>query len=85
MKLRLSIALNIVLAVLAITLLWQIIPMRIGDYYYRKMVGGLAAGAVSELDHGHADVVRKALASIPADPDDPAIIEASKTVGVMLK
>ena len=83
MKLRLSIALNIVLGVLSIALVWQIISMRVGDYYYRKMIGGLAAGAVSEMDHGRTDAVRKALATIPSDPNDKAIIEASKAIGVM--
>jgi hypothetical protein len=57
--------------------------MTIGDFYYRKMVGGLAAGAVSELDKGHVDLVRQALASIPSDPHELALIEASKKVGVM--
>ncbi len=83
MKFRISLTVNIVLLVVLIVLGCRMLSMTIGDFYYRKMVGGLAAGAVSELDKGHVDLVRQALASIPSDPDDLALIGASKKVGVM--
>ena len=82
MKFRISLAVNIVLVVVLIALGCQMLLVRIGDFYYRKTVSCLAAGAVSELDKGHTDLVRQTLASIP-DPDDVALIEACKKVGVM--
>jgi uncharacterized Tic20 family protein len=83
MKFRISLAVNIVLLVVLIALGCRMLSITIGDFYYRKMVGGLAAGAVSELDKGHVDLVRQALALIPSDPDELALIAASKKVGVM--
>ena len=83
MKFRISLAVNIVLVVVAIALGCRIISMTVGEYYYHKMVGGLAAGAASKLDTGHIDLVRQTLAAIPSDPDSIALIEASKKVGVI--
>ncbi len=83
MKFRISLAVNILLLVVLIALGCRMLSMTIGDFYYHKMVGGLAAGAASELDKGHVDLVRQALASIPSDPDELALIAASKKVGVM--
>ena len=83
MKFRISLVANVVLVVAVIALSCQIASITVGEYYYHKMVGGLAAGAASELEKEHADLVRQALAAIPADPDTLALIEASKKVGVM--
>jgi hypothetical protein len=83
MNLRISLAANVLLIIVVVALGCRIASVTVGEYYYHKMVGGLAAGAVSELDNGHADLVRQALASIPSDPDELALIEASKKVGVM--
>ena len=83
MKFRISLAANVLLIIVVVALGCRIASITVGEYYYHKMVGGLVAGAASELDKGHADLVRQALAAIPADPDTLALIEASKKVGVM--
>jgi len=83
MKFRISLAGNILLLIVTIILGRQLLSVGIGDYYYRKMVGVVAAGAASELDKGHAELVRQTLGSIPSDPDYTAIIEAGKKVGVI--
>lgn len=85
MKFRISLVVNILLLVALIALGCRMLSVSIGDFYYHKMVGGLAAGAVSELDKGHVELVRQALALIPSDPYELDLIEASKKVGVISK
>lgn len=83
MKLRVSIALNVVLTVVIAALVLHELSATIGNCYYRKMVGVVASGAAQELKRGHIDSVIDALSSIPGDPSHGDILAAGTKLGVV--
>ncbi|MBK8474824.1 MAG: hypothetical protein IPL39_00535 [Opitutaceae bacterium] len=83
MKLKVSIALNVVLTVVIAALVLHGLSATLGNYYYRKMVGVAVSGAAQELKRGHIDSVLGALSSIPGDPSDGDILAAGTKLGVV--
>jgi len=84
MKLRISIALNIVLFALVVFLSYLHVSRAVGDFYFRKTVGIVASGAVLELEKGNTDLVHDALAGIRSDPDAVALDRAGSKLGVII-
>jgi hypothetical protein len=83
MKLKISVALNLILFVVVLMLVGDGISDGIGHFYYRKTVGIVASGAVAALERGDTQTVRDALGSIRSDPDSSALNAAGKKLGVI--
>jgi hypothetical protein len=84
MKLKISIALNVVLFVLVLFLGYFHVNYAVSDFYYRKTVGIVASRAVVELEKGNTNLVHDALACIQSDtPDSLALEKAGSKLGVI--
>ncbi len=83
MKFRISLALNLLLVGL---LAWQHMGRSIADFYYRKTVYTVVAGAVTELDKGNTKQVREALATIweSGRADEQILYKAGEKLGVII-
>jgi hypothetical protein len=83
MKLKISIAVNIVLSVLVVLLGYLQVSRAVGDFYYRKTVGIIASRAAVELEKGNTSLVHDALAGIQCDPDSLALYKAGSKLGAI--
>ena len=83
MKFKISIALNILLLATVGVLAYRHVSEKIGDYYYRKMVGVVCRGAAERIQKGDIDSVKAVMAAIPSDPGDADILSAGRKLGVI--